>query len=127
MSTYRILAVDDNVSNLKLVTYLLSAAEYDVKTAATAHEVLAILPEFKPDLILLDIQLPDVDGLELTRQLRNDPHTRDMAIVAVTAYAMTGDEAKARAAGVDGYVTKPIEKDSFRRMVAQVLAQRGRK
>jgi two-component system, cell cycle response regulator DivK len=125
MTTKRILVVDDNATNLKLFTYLLAAPARDVRTATDAREALEALASFRPDLILMDIQLPDIDGLELTRRLRQSPLTRDTTIVAVTAYAMKGDEERARAAGVDGYISKPIEKETFRRMVAQYLAGEG--
>jgi CheY-like chemotaxis protein len=120
----RILIVDDNHSNLKLFTFLLSGPSYEVRTATDARQALSSLTEFRPDLLLLDLQLPDMDGLELTRQLKADESTRGIPIVAVTAYAMKGDEERARAAGVDGYISKPIEKNSFRAMVAEILAER---
>jgi len=125
MTTKRILVVDDNATNLKLFTYLLGSPAHEVRTATDAREALDVLASFRPDLILMDIQLPDIDGLELTRQLRESPLTRDTTIVAVTAYAMKGDEERARAAGVDGYISKPIEKEAFRRKVAEYLGQRG--
>jgi len=125
MTTKRILVVDDNATNLKLFTYLLCSPAHDVRTATDAREALEVVASFRPDLILMDIQLPDIDGLELTRQLRESPLTRDTTIVAVTAYAMKGDAERARAAGVDGYISKPIEKEAFRRMVAEYLGKRG--
>ena len=118
----RILVVDDNATNLKLVTFLLARGSYDLRTAANAHEALALVKAFKPRPILLDLQLPDIDGLELTRRWKSDPATRDTIIVAVTAYAMKGDEERARAAGVDGYITKPLQADHFRQAVARYLA-----
>jgi CheY-like chemotaxis protein len=124
MQTKRILIVDDNHSNLKLFTFLLSSGQYDVRTAVDAREALACLADFTPDLLLLDLQLPDMDGLELTRQLKANPGTRDIPIIAVTAYAMKGDEERARAAGVDGYISKPVEKNSFRAAVAAMLEER---
>jgi CheY-like chemotaxis protein len=125
VSEGRILVIDDNESNLKLMKFLLSSPEYDVRTAADARQALDVLRGFRPDLILLDIQLPDIDGLELARRLKADPDTRPITIIAVTAYAMKGDEEKARAAGVEDYVTKPIEKQSFRRLVQSTLSRRG--
>ena len=126
MTQGRILVVDDNVTNLKLVTFLLASPNYDVKTAASAEQAISLLQSFQPDLILMDIQLPDMDGLELTRRLKTDPRTEKTTIIAVTAYAMKGDEEKALAAGVDAYVCKPIQKESFRRIVAEHLEKRGR-
>jgi two-component system cell cycle response regulator DivK len=117
-----ILVVDDNESNLRLVTLLLQGRGYEVRTAVDARRALEVLEGFRPRLILLDIQLPDVDGLELTRRLKADPKTREIAIVAVSAYAMQRDHEKARAAGADGYISKPIDKDSFRQTVAAYLS-----
>jgi CheY-like chemotaxis protein len=88
---------------------ILDAEGYPVKSAMDAEEALALLQTWRPALILMDIQLPGVDGLELTRRLKNDPRFSRIAIVALTAYAMKGDEDKAVAAGCDGYVTKPID------------------
>lgn len=121
MATKRVLVVDDNATNLKLLTHLLATERCDVSTAGSAEVALELLRRDKPDLLLLDLQLPDIDGLELTKILRADPQLCSLPIVAVTAFAMKGDEEKARAAGVDSYVTKPIAKDEFRRVVASFL------
>src|SRR5689334_900620 len=102
MSAEPILIVDDNPQNLKLVRVLLVSEGYDVRTAADAEEALAELESFEPRLILMDLQLPGMDGLELTRRLKADPLRRHIAIVALTAYAMKGDELKALGAGCDG-------------------------
>lgn len=118
MSGQSILVVDDNPSNLKLFTFLLAVPGYEVRTAANAAQALAELDRIVPNLIIMDLQLPDVDGLTLTRQLKADPKMKGVPIVAVTASAMKGDEEKARAAGVDGYMSKPVEKRAFRAMVA---------
>ena len=117
-----ILIVDDNEINLKLARVILVGEGYEVKTAGNAEEALAVLADFRARLILMDIQLPGMDGLTLTRQLREDPAYDRVIIVALTAYAMKGDEEKARAAGCDGYITKPIETDALPRTVAQFLA-----
>jgi len=109
MAGEKILIVDDNPTNLKLVAYLMSANGYEVTTARDADAALAAIARNTPKLILMDLQLPGVDGLELTRKLKADPATKGIIIVAVTAYAMKGDEARARAAGCDGYITKPID------------------
>lgn len=121
----RILAVDDNPTNLKLLTLLLASPAYEVRTANDAREALDILQTFRPHLILLDMQLPDMDGLTLTRQLKADPVTRGIPVAAVSAFAMKGDEERARAAGVDEYIKKPVEKQSFRETVARLLARAG--
>jgi CheY-like chemotaxis protein len=104
-----ILIVDDHPSNTKLLAFLLQSKGYDVRTAANADEAVASIAERRPRLILMDIQLPGTDGLTLTRQLKADPATKDISIIAATAYAMKGDEERARAAGCDGYFTKPID------------------
>src|SRR5271166_3286661 len=91
-----ILIIDDNPSNVKLARLLLTNAGYDVRTAADSSEALEILRSFYPRLILMDIQLPGMDGLKLTRRLKEDESTRDSIIVAVTAYAMRGDEERAK-------------------------------
>jgi two-component system cell cycle response regulator DivK len=104
-----ILIVDDNAVNLKLVRVLLAKEGYETRTANDANEALAVLQTFSPRLILMDLQLPGMDGLQLTRQLKADPRTKDILIVALTAYAMKGDEEKSRDAGCDGYITKPID------------------
>jgi two-component system cell cycle response regulator DivK len=104
-----VLIVDDNPTNLKLLRVLLAAESYEVRTANTSEEALAILENFRPRLILTDIELPGIDGLELTRRLKSNPATRDIIVVAITAYAMAGDAEKALRAGCNGYVTKPVD------------------
>ncbi|MBL9015186.1 MAG: response regulator [Myxococcales bacterium] len=121
MSGERILIVDDNATNLKLVAYLMSANGYEVTTAQDAETALAAIAKSPPRLILMDLQLPGIDGLELTRKLKADPATKDILVVAVTAYAMKGDEAKARAAGCDGYITKPIDTRELPREIERQL------
>ena len=117
-----ILIVDDNPVNLKLMRVLLAGEGYTVRTAADAEEALAVLREFVPRLILMDIQLPGIDGLELTRRFKADPATRDICIVALTAYAMKGDEQRVRAAGCDGYLAKPMDTRALPDAVAGYLA-----
>jgi two-component system cell cycle response regulator DivK len=121
-----ILIVDDNPVNLKLTRVLLAAEGYEVRVAVDAEEALALLDGFHPRLILMDLQLPGMDGLTLTRRLKDDPATRDVAILALTAYAMKGDEEKALLAGCDGYVTKPIDTRTLPLVIARVLAAHGR-
>jgi len=121
--TARILIIDDNATNLKLVAYLVRAHGYEVMTAGDADSAQACIRERAHDLILMDVQLPGVDGLELTRRLRADPSTSAIPILAVTAYAMKGDQEKALAAGCDDYITKPIDTralpDTIRRHLAR--------
>jgi CheY-like chemotaxis protein len=116
-----ILIVDDNPTNAKLLAYVLARAGYAVATAADATEALAAIASARPRLILMDLQLPGVDGFELTRRLKADPATAGIVIVAVTAYAMTGDEDRARAAGCDGYLPKPIDTRTLADTVASYL------
>jgi CheY-like chemotaxis protein len=120
-----ILIVDDNAVNLSLLEFMLSAQGYSVRTAANAQEALASLAAQRPWLILMDLQLPGMDGFELTRRLKADPGTRDIFVVAVTAYAMNGDEQRARSAGCDDYLSKPIDKALLRLTVARYLARRN--
>jgi CheY-like chemotaxis protein len=103
------LVVDDNEQNLKLVRVLLRSEGYEVRTAVDAEEALRVLDGFMPRLILMDLQLPGMDGLELTRRLKADPARRHITVIAVTAYAMKRDEVAALSAGCDGYVSKPID------------------
>lgn len=117
-----ILIVDDNASNTKLLAFLLASKGYVVRTAASATEALAVLDEFQPKLILMDIQLPGMDGLALTRQLKADPRTSTIPIIAATAYAMKGDEQRARDAGCDGYITKPIDTRRLPQEIERYLA-----
>jgi CheY-like chemotaxis protein len=121
MPSERVLIVDDNPQNLKLARVLLSTEGYDARVAIDAEQALTVLEEFTPNLILMDIQLPGMDGLELTRRLKATPETRNIVIVALTAYAMKGDEDKARAAGCDGYIAKPINVRTLPSAVAEYL------
>ncbi|HKA89280.1 MAG TPA: response regulator [Haliangiales bacterium] len=116
-----ILIVDDNATNLKLLRVLLGKESYTIRTADSAEDALAVLQTFRPRLILMDIQLPGMDGLELTRRLKADPETRDIIILAVTSYAMKTDQEKALAAGCDGYVTKPIDTRALPRLVQRYM------
>jgi len=122
MSGKRILLIEDNAVNRRLAQFLLKSKGYEVWEATTAPEAFATLKERRPDLILMDIQLPEVDGLTATRHLKADPATQDIPVVAVTSYAMKGDETRALEAGCSGYVTKPIDKTLFLDTVARVLA-----
>jgi CheY-like chemotaxis protein len=116
-----ILVVDDNPQNLKLARVLLTGEGYAVRTATDAEEALGILASYAPRLILMDLQLPGMDGLELTRRLKADPARRHIIIIALTAYAMKGDEGKALAAGCDGYVAKPIDTEALPKLIARYL------
>ncbi len=122
MNSPRVLIVDDNAMNVELVTFVLEADAFIVESAANGDQARARIAAFRPELILMDIQMPGTDGLTLTRELKADPATRHIVIVAFTAYAMKGDEAKTRAAGCDGYIAKPIEVATFASKVRLYLA-----
>jgi CheY-like chemotaxis protein len=122
MKTARILVVDDNPTNLKLVSELLAFEGYEVLRAMDAEEAQVVITSTLPDLILMDIALPGMDGLTLTRHLKVDERTRHISIVALTAFAMKGDKQKALDAGCDGYITKPIDTRAFPGEVAGILA-----
>jgi two-component system cell cycle response regulator DivK len=118
MSTNVILIVDDHPENLELALAMLSTEGYELRTAGDALEALEVLETLLPALILLDIELPGMDGLQLAQRLKADARTKHIPIIAVTAYAMKGDEQRTRAAGCDGYLSKPIDKRALRAMVA---------
>ena len=125
MAGESILIVDDNAANLKLARVLLAVDGFELRTAASAEEALTLLESFTPRLILMDLQLPGIDGLELTRRLKADPARRGIIVLALTAYAMKGDDEKAFAAGCDGYITKPIDPDAFSAIVKRYLSPKG--
>jgi CheY-like chemotaxis protein len=108
-----ILIVDDNEMNVKLLRWLLEKHGYVVHTASDAQTARTGIRAVHPQLVLMDIQLPDVDGLQLTREFKADPGLRSIPIVAVTSYAMKGDRQRAVGAGCDGYITKPIDTKQF--------------
>lgn len=116
-----LLVVDDHLVNLKLARVILEASGYEVRTAGDAEQALHLLAEFRPRLILMDLQLPGMDGLELTRRLKSDPVTADIPIVALTAYAMVGDAERAREAGCDDYITKPLERKLLLQTIERLL------
>lgn len=121
MAREPILVIDDHEINLRLVRVLLEGEDYAVEVARDADEALAVLREFHPLLILMDIQLPGMDGLSLTKMLKADSATRDIIIVGLTAFAMKGDEERILAAGCNGYLTKPIDTRSLPAMIATYL------
>ena len=117
-----ILIVEDNATNMKLSAFLLESADYTVLTATNAEIGLTLAREGRPDLILMDIQLPGMDGLEATALLKADEATRDIPVIALTALAMKGDEERIRAAGCDGYIAKPLDYKDFLAVVKTRLA-----
>ena len=125
MNAARVLIIDDNHATLDLAAFALNAAAFAVESAVDAAGALLQVRLFKPDLILMDIQMPGMDGLELTRRLKADASTRHIVVVAFTAFAMSGDEAKMRAAGCDGYIAKPFDVASFAQTVRSFIHTRG--
>jgi two-component system, cell cycle response regulator DivK len=109
----RVLIVEDNVANMRLALFLLESAGHSVLSAVNAEAGLTIAREQQPDLILMDIQLPGMDGLEATMLLKEDEATRAIPVIALTALAMVGDEERIRAAGCDGYIGKPMRYKEF--------------
>ena len=116
-----ILVVDDNDVNLELVRDLLEDQGYRVRVAIDANDAIAVLHDFRPRLILMDIQLPGMDGLTLTRMLKANPSMRDIRIVGLTGYAMAGDEERILAAGCDGYMAKPIDTRRLPGVISSML------
>jgi CheY-like chemotaxis protein len=116
-----ILIVEDNPMNMELARDVLEAYGYRVRGAASAGEALQAMQESLPDLILMDIQLPGLDGLELTRTLKQDADTKDIIVVAMTAHAMKGDRERILEAGCSGYIAKPIDTRALSREVTRLL------
>jgi CheY-like chemotaxis protein len=125
VTTARILIVDDNKTNLKLASDVLGFDDYEILNAEDAESAQEIIRNTPPDLILMDIALPGMDGLTLTRLLKADQSTQHIVVVALTAFAMKGDDARAREAGCDGYITKPIDTRTLPNAVAGYLRARA--
>jgi two-component system cell cycle response regulator DivK len=123
VSTPRILIVDDNEMNVEMASFLLTRAGMAVTSVLDGHGALDKVASFQPDLVLMDMQLPGFDGMALTRELRNRPQPRPLAIVAFTAYAMMGDKEKFLGAGCNGYIAKPIQVATFADDVRALLPQ----
>jgi CheY-like chemotaxis protein len=121
MAGEKILLVEDNEVNRRLAEFLLRSHGYQVREAATAQEAFDILKTERPNLIVMDIQLPGMDGLEATKKIKEQPEMADIPVLAVTSYAMKGDREKALAAGCVGYITKPIDKLTFIQEIASHL------
>ena len=113
MAAKKILVIEDNELNMKLVRTLIVAAGHEALEAQDAEQGIKIAGELLPDLILMDIQLPGLDGLSATRILKKNPLTRDIPVVALTAFAMDSDKKQAREAGCEGYISKPINTRKF--------------
>jgi len=125
MSGEAILIVDDNAMNLKVGELVLGAQGYAVQTARNAREALAAVAQSHPDVILMDIQLPGIDGLELTRRLKADVSNRDIAVVAVTAHTRADTEDRARAARCVGWMTRPIDTRALAELIASHVSRSG--
>ena len=113
----RILIVEDQADNRQIIRDMLGATDYEITEAENGEQALAAIAKQRPDLILMDIQLPIMDGYEATRRIKADPTTKSIPIIAVTSYALSGDEQKARAAGCDDFVSKPY---SPRQLLAKI-------
>ncbi len=121
MANKTVLVIEDNEMNMKLARSLLQIGKYNVLEAFDAENGIQLAREHHPDLILMDIQLPGMDGLTATREIKNDPAVKDITIIALTSYAMEGDEKKAMDAGCAGYIAKPIDTRSFLETLGQFL------
>lgn len=121
----KVLLIEDNDKNRKLVKILLKAKGYEIIEAITGEEALNCLQTCKPDIILLDIQLPNMDGLTLAKKIKSQPETKDIPIIAVTAYAMKGDKEKMLDSGCDAYISKPIDTRSLPLIVANFVEKKS--
>jgi two-component system cell cycle response regulator DivK len=119
----KVMIVEDNSANLSLSTFLLESAGHTVLSTSSAEGALGVARAARPDLILMDIQLPGMNGLEATALLKADDTTRSIPVIALTALAMKGDEERIRAAGCDGYIAKPIRYQEFLATVAAHLVR----
>jgi len=121
MARERIVIVDDSPLNLRITQLIFEKAGYEVHTAVDGADALKVITDFMPQLVLMDIQLPGIDGLEVTRQLRNDPANNSLIVLALTAYSMKGDERRALEAGCDGYIAKPIDTQTLTATIRSFL------
>ncbi len=121
MKVKTILVIEDNKLNMKLVNGLVKIGKYRMLEAIDAESGIELIREHRPDLVLMDIQLPGMDGLSATKIIKEDPELKDIPIVALTSYAMQGDKEKALAAGCTGYIAKPIDTRKFLETVSQYL------
>lgn len=117
----QILVVEDNQANMYLIDFILTHAGHQVLKADTGEKAVELALQEKPDLVLMDIQLPGIDGLEATRRIRKSENGQSMTIVALTSYAMTGDKERSLAAGCNGYMEKPINPETFLHDIKEYL------
>ena len=125
MGDEKVLIIEDNELNMKLVVAILKMGNYQVLSAVNAETGIQFAREHCPDLILMDIQLPGMDGLAATRMIKGDDHLKDIPIVALTSYAMQGDEEKAMDAGCNGYIPKPIDTRHFLETIDRFINNNG--
>ena len=121
MAKIKIMIVEDNVTSLKLAGDLLEIEGFEVCRCMDAEAAMKALDQFRPDLILMDLALPGMDGLQLTRKLKSEENTKKIKIIALTASAMKGDKEKIFSAGCDGYITKPIDTRKLKKQIMQYL------
>ncbi len=118
---YKVAIVDDNPISVRLAGYVLESEGFVVRAAASAPAALQLVPDWRPDLVLMDLQMPGMSGLELTRLLKSDQNTADIVIVALSAYVRSEDRERAREAGCDGFIAKPIDTREFPAQVASFI------
>jgi two-component system cell cycle response regulator DivK len=121
-----VLIVEDNLLNMKLFSAMIAAQGYDVLQATDGSQGLAMARQHHPDVIIMDVQLPGISGLEVAHSLKADDNTRDIQIIATTAYALSGDEAKMRDSGCDAYMAKPIAITEFLELIDSLMARSRR-
>jgi CheY-like chemotaxis protein len=124
-ASLRVVLIEDSRANAELARDVLEAAGHSVACAATAEEGIALVRDTLPDVVLMDIALPGMDGLAATRRLKSDPRTRGIIVVALTAHAMVGDEEKVLDAGCDGYISKPIDTRRLSAQIVELAARSG--
>ncbi|NOY98047.1 MAG: response regulator [Chloroflexi bacterium] len=127
MSKGRILIVEDNFDNLALVRFLLEHADYEVLAAQNGRDGLAVARKERPDLVLMDLSLPKMDGWSATKAIKSDPKTAHIPLLALTAHTLPEDRRRAMQAGCDGYISKPIDIATFVDVVAQAIRDRDKK
>jgi len=121
MKKKRIVVVEDNETNMYLINFILEKNDYEVIKAPSGEEAIELVAKEKPDLVIMDIDLPGIDGLETTRRIRQSEADGNIPIVALTSYAMTGDREKALDAGCTGYIEKPINPETFMSQIEEYL------
>ena len=124
MKSKKILVIEDNVLNMKLVRSLLKIGKFEILEAEDAESGIQLIRQHLPDLVLMDVQLPGMNGLKATRMIKRDPTIKEIPIVALTSYAMQGDEEKAAEAGCSGYITKPIDTKSFLQVIDKYICSK---